>query len=207
MQQKDTSSLPASSALPPWRAALASAISRVDFDIWIALALIFVGWFVLETLQVVWGPMKHSVHFYDLGTIIKNPTLLFTGVEGERGTNTVIFTLLCFAALIALLTPYFWRARFSWFALFAPLVLIAVCALLLYARAPGDILPEQSGGDTIANDLRHFANHLFHRAAAGMARKVTLGAGGYLALIGSVYLAARAVRSFLKHRTGGRSPA
>jgi hypothetical protein len=197
--QNEIPRMAASAAPPSWQTALAAAVGRVDFDAWAAIALIVVGWFVLDTVQVAW-PMKHGIAFYDIAVIIKTPMRLFTGVSGARGVSSVLFTLICLATLLATLTPYIWRNRFAWLACIAPLALIVLCALLLYVRTPPDLFPTQGGGDTLGNDVRHLANHLFHRATAGVARKVTVGAGVYLALIGSVYLAVRGIRRYRSWR-------
>jgi hypothetical protein len=197
--QNETPPMPASALRPSWQTTLTGALKRVEFDAWAGIALIVVGWFVLDTVQVTF-PMKHGIPFYDIAVIIGAPSRIFTGVSGERGMATVLFTLLCLATLLLTLTPYVWRSPHAWLTSVAPLALIVFCALLVYARTPPDLFSTHGGGDTLGNDLRHFANHLFHRATAGMARKVTLGAGAYLAVIGSVYLAVRGVRRYRRWR-------
>lgn len=178
-----------------------SALARIDGLTWAAVTLTFAGWFLLETLRVQWGPIDRGVPFYDLVVVIGAPATLFTGIQGHRGFGTVLFVMVCCITLLAPLLPYFWRSRFAWLAAAAPLVLMLIAALLLYARtSDSSLLPHGGLTDTIANDVRHLARHLLHHARESVARKVTFAAGGYLAALGCLYLAARGVRSFLTHR-------
>jgi hypothetical protein len=184
----------------PWYVAVVGAIRRVDWDAQAAIALTLIGWFLLDTLRLTWGPVEHAIPFYEVPLLLASPARLLTGFEGQRGTGTVLFTLLCFGALLAPLAPYFWRARSAWLGWSAPFALIVICAGLLYLRMSGDFF-RMGGGDTLANDLRHIGNHLLHRAGAGVAHRVTFAAGGYLALLSSAYLAVRGIRGWRNHRS------
>jgi hypothetical protein len=183
-----------------WRASLASALVKVDGATWAAVGLTFAGWFLLDTLRVVWGPMDHRIAFYDVAAVIGSPVRLFTGLEGSHPPATVLFMLLCGATLFAPVSPCLLRHRFAWLAGTAPLALMVGCAVLLYVRTSGDVFAARGIGDTIGNDLRHLASHLIGNASARASSHVTLASGGYLALLSSLYLAARAIRGFQNHR-------
>jgi hypothetical protein len=179
-----------------WRATLASALSKVDWGTWAAVGMTFAGWFLLDTLRVVWGPMDHRIAFYEVAAVIGSPVRLFTGLEGNHPPATVLFMLLCGVTLFAPLSPYLSRHRFAWLGGIVPLALMVGCAALLYVRTSGDVFAARGIGDTIGNDLRHLASHLIGNASARASSHVMLASGGYLALLSSLYLAARAIRGF-----------
>ena len=184
----------------PWR-----AVKNVDTASWFAASLTFAGWFLLDTLRIEWGPIERRVPIYDVGVLIGSPLQIVTGLEGKAGAGTVLFGLLCCVTLLAPALPHLWRNRFASLAGAAPFALILGCALLLYARTSGDFFVGGGGPvDTIANDLRHLANHVVHNAGAAFSHRVTFVAGGYLALFSSLYLAARAVRNFRTYRSQSR---
>jgi hypothetical protein len=192
-----TSAVPTAQASQSAFAPFASALARIDVATWAALIAIVLGWFLLETLRVEWGPIDRRVPFYDLAVVVSSPMTLFTGTEGHRGLGTVLFVTLCCISLLMPLLPYVWRNRFAWLASAAPLALMLVAAFLLYTRTSDSLPPPDSGlADTIAHDVRHLANHILHHARESVARKVTFAAGGYFAVLGSLYLGARGVRGF-----------
>lgn len=167
-----------------------ASATRLGTGPWVALMLTCLGWFAFDTLRVVWGPISHGVHFYDMADVIGHPARLFSGLEANRGgITTVLFILLCVAALMAPWALSVRRDRLARLGWFAPLALMVCVALILKTRTSGDLFAESGFVDTLGNDVRHFANHVFRGANAAVAQKVTLAAGGYLALLSSFYLA------------------
>jgi hypothetical protein len=194
-----------STARSPWYAPFASAVAPIDAPTWIALGATVIGWFLLDTLRIEWGPIDRRVPFYDLAVIIGSPVRLLTGVDGHRGFSTALFVTLCCVTLLTPLLPSFWRSRFAWLTWIAPFAVMLSAALLLHSRTSNDSFPAGVGfSDTIANDLRHLTNHIFHHARESVARKVTLAAGGYVASIGTLYLAVRGIRGFRAFRNGSK---
>jgi hypothetical protein len=80
-------------------------------------------------------------------------------------------------------------ARRAWLGWLAPLALMVCVALIMKTRTSGDLFQESGFVDTLGNDVRHLANHMFRGANAAVAQKVSVAAGGYLALLSSLYLA------------------
>jgi len=168
---------------------------------WVAVSCVFAGWFLLDTLRVVWGPIDRRVPFYDLAAVLEAPIRLFTGIDGHRGFGTVLFVALCCLTLITPLAPHFWRNRFAWLTWIAPLVLMIVAAYLLHSRTADEATAGAVGlADTLVNDVKHLASHVLHHARASVARKVTFASGGYVAVVGALYLAARGIHGFRSHR-------
>jgi hypothetical protein len=181
------------------RTALVSALKDVEVPTWAAISLIFVGWFLLDTLRVDWGPLQHHIAFYQMAAVIGSPVRLFTGVE-RYGLGTALFVLLCCATALAPAAPYLRRHRFAWIGGTAPLILMVLCAIFVQARVSGDIFPAHGAlADTLSNDLRHLASHLLGNASASASRHVSFVSGGYLSLLASLYLSARALKGFPFH--------
>lgn len=166
--------------------------------VWLALVCVLSGWFLLDTLHVSAGPIDHGVRFYQLAAIISRPVRLFTGVDHGYGFGTALFGLVCVAALLAPLAPLYARDRRAWLGHFAPLALLLACALLLYARTSGEFWATSNEPEAISNDLIRFANDLIHRGGDIAARRVAIGAGGYLAFVGSAVLALRGILHYRK---------
>lgn len=189
---------------PRW---LSSVPARLEAGAWIALTLTCIAWFALDTLRVEWGPVSHGVRFYDMADVIGHPARLFNGLEAHRGEiPTVLFTLLCIAALIAPAALSALRNRFVWLGYCAPLLLMFGVALILKTRTSGELFQESGFGDTLGNDVRHLANHVFRGASATVAQTVTVGSGGYLAMFSSCYLAWCAVQRIRKRTAPQREP-
>ena len=186
---------------------LSSVTARLETRPWIALILTCIAWFALDTLRVEWGPVSHGVRFYDMADVIGHPARLFSGLEGHRGeVPTVPFTLLCIAALIAPAALSMRGERLAWLGYCAPLILIVCVALLLKARTSGGLFQESGFIDTLGNDVRHLANHVFRGASATVAQTVTVGSGGYLALFSSCYLAWCGLRRIRNRIASHREP-
>lgn len=178
-------------------------VGQADLLFWPSLLAVAIGWFFLDTLHVSVGPIEHGVRFYDLAAIIGKPVRLFTGVDGSRGFGTFVFALLCCASLAAALSPFWRHERVALLGPTVPLALMLACALLLYARTSGEILTTTNDPAAITNDIFRFANDLIHRGGAIAARRVRIGAGGYLAFVGALALAVRAIGTWRKS-TGPR---
>jgi hypothetical protein len=182
----------AQSAWIPW----VRAAGQLDALTWLALACIVMGWFFLDTLSVAVGPVKHAARFYDMAALIDNPLQLFLGIDRSHLLEVIAFTLLCLATLCTPLAPYLSRARTAWLAYPAPLGLMVVCGAWLYARTSGDFFDTPATAAGLTSDVFRLANDLLHRGSQPVARAVSIGAGSYLALLGSVFLTLRGLRGY-----------
>jgi hypothetical protein len=181
------------SAAPPTLAArLLKAAGQIELASKIAIACIFFGWFLLDTLVVTLGSLQHGVRFFDISAVIADPSRMFFGLQGS--VHRVFFIPLCLAALAAPLLPHFGRMRALWLSYLAPLALMLVCGALLFSRTSGDFIAAPSNAGRVAGNLIQFANDLLHRGGDLVARHVSIGIGGYLALVAGIVLALRGVR-------------
>jgi hypothetical protein len=172
------------------------AASRLNGITWLALICLAAGWFYLDTLVVTAGPWRRAVHFYDLAAIIANPMQLFLGINHAHLPEVIILTLVCLGVLCTPLAPYLSRSREAWLAYLAPLALMLICGGWLYARTSGDFFTTAADTGTLTSDVVRFANDLFHRGSQPIARRVSLGAGSYVAIIGCLFLAYYGIRRY-----------
>jgi hypothetical protein len=177
-------------------ARIASAAAELEGIAKFAIICVFFAWFFIDTLVVSVGSLKHGVRFFDASAVIADPTRMFFSIDTTFGV--VLFCLLCCLCLIAPLAPHLWRNRVAWLGYLAPLVLIVVCGLLLYSRTSGEILATPSDASSFTSSVMGFANKLLQRGSDLVSRHVAVGAGGYVALFGSLVLGYQGVRQFLR---------
>jgi len=172
------------------------AARRVDGRTWLAMACIIAGWFFLDTLSVTAGPIRQSVRFYDLAALISNPLQLFSGIDAAHRWQVIGFALLCILVLLAPLVPQAMSRREAWLANLAPLAFMVACGTFLYIQTSGDFITQPADDSGVASDVVRFANKVLRRGSEPIARHVAVGAGIYVALAGSVFLAWRGISRF-----------
>jgi hypothetical protein len=145
----------------------------------LAIGGILIGWFFIDYLVVSLGSLHHGVKFFDMSAMIADPARLFLGVDSSM--QRLLFSIICLACLGApLVAPQLLRDRVAWLAYLAPLALIALCAALLYSQTSAEV----------------FAGDIVQHGGGLAAKHISLGAGGYLALLGSLILGIQGVRRF-----------
>ena len=182
------------SRVPVFGARVLRAVLALDSSTKLALVCCFFGWFFMSTLGVSLGSLQHGVRFYDLAAVIGDPTRLFFGVDATF--QRLVFGGLCFLCLLAPLSPHVVQWRTAWLAYLAPLGLMVLCAVLLYAKNSGEFFPTSSNSQLMSDNLMRLANRLVRRSSAVISHHVALGAGCYLALIGGLVLAIQGVTRF-----------
>jgi hypothetical protein len=175
-------------------ARLSRAASEVDTVSKFALLCILFGWFLLNTLVVTLGSLQHGVRFFDISSVISDPSRLFFGVQGF--TRRVLFAAMCLLCLLAPLLPHLRRGRANWLGYLAPLTLMILCGVFLYWRTSGDLFATPGDAGRAGSNLIRFANGLLHQGSELVARHVSVGIGGYVALMASIVLALRGIRRF-----------
>jgi hypothetical protein len=182
-------------AAPPTLAArLLKAAGQIELASKIAIVCVFFGWFLVQTLAVTLGSLQHGVRFFDISAVIADPSRMFFGLQGS--VHRVFFIPLCIVCLVAPLLPHISRARVLWLSYIAPLALMLICGVLLFWRTSGEFIAAPSNASRAAGNIIQFANDLVHHGGDLVARHVSIGIGGYLALAASVVLALRGVRRF-----------
>lgn len=164
----------------------------------LALVCIFFGWFLLSTVVVSLGALQHSVRFFDLGAVIADPARLFYGVDSV--SKRIAFGAVCFAALCAPFWPSVDGRRQAWLGYMAPLLLMLVCGVVLYVKTSGEMFADPARADSVAHTVIRFANVMARHGGSLVARHITVGAGAYLSLLGSVFLSVRGARGYAGQR-------
>lgn len=156
--------------------------------LWAGTAGLFLGWFVLDTLVVRAGPIRHSLKFYEMSALIADPPGVLFGIGAGHALHSISFGLLCAACLLGPLAARRLPARSARAVHALPLALMLVCAAVLYWRTAGDLLATPDRATPIASDLWRLANHVLNRGAAVASRSVSAGVGAWLALASSVWM-------------------
>jgi len=182
-------------AFSPARKAVRGA-ARWDPLTWLAVICLLLGWFYVKCLIVWVSGIEHGVRFYDLPAIILKPSQLFFGVRRYYLLLALPFGALCLGCIYALTLPYQGSSRKSWLLHLLPLIVLAGCYAALYHRTGQDLI--RTDPDKVAGDLTRLTNDLWNRGAGVVARHVAVAGGAYVALAGSLFLAARGIRQYLK---------
>jgi hypothetical protein len=117
---------------------------------------------------------------------------MFFGLQGSL--HRMFFIPLCVICLCAPLLPHVRRTKALWLSYAAPLALMVTCGVLLFSRTSRDFIAAPSNAGRVGGNLIQFANDLVHRGGDLVARHVSIGVGGYLALAASIVLALQGVR-------------
>ena len=165
-----------------------SSEHRVNPLVLSAVAGIFMGWFVLDTLVIQIGPVRHTLRFFEMLAAILDPAHVLMGLDSGHTGSSIVFGLVCATLLLACLARSLPPQRLGPMVLSAPLALMLFSAVLLYARMPGDLFANPGSSTPLVSDLVRLANDVFNRGAAAITR-VSAGAGLWLAALSSVVLA------------------
>ena len=129
---------------------------------------------------------------FDISAVIADPSRMFFGLQGFL--HRMFFIPVCLVCLSAPLLPHVRRVRMLWLGYAAPLALMVTCGVLLFSRTSRDFIAAPSNAGRVGGNLIQFANDLVHRGGDLVARHVSIGVGGYLALAASMVLALQGVR-------------
>ncbi len=166
---------------------LALAVGQLGMFAMLSMLVVLIGWFFTETLVLTLGPVRHGLRFFEIASVIDNPASLF-GV-GDSSPLNLIFGALCLLCLLAPLLPQWTSKRGVWVAHWAPLILLLVAGGIVYYKASSALFPEPANADVITKDLMRLANDVIHRGGGLVVQRISIGPGGYLALLGSIALA------------------
>jgi hypothetical protein len=198
MEKPNSLELPSNTETQKRRLArLLTAAGELDGLSKFGIICIFFAWFFIDTLVVSVGSVKHGVRFFDASAVIADPTRMFFSIDTSFGV--IVFALVCCLCLMGPLAPHIWRNRLAWLAYLLPLILIVVCGLLLYSKTSGEIVATPGDASGLRGSVMTFANKILQRGSDLVSRHVAVGAGGYVALLGSLVLGYQGMRRFL-HR-------
>ncbi len=166
---------------------------RVDPLVLIALAGIFLGWFVLDTLVIRIGPVCHTLKFYEMLAAVIDPSRVLIGLDSGHLFSSTVFGLVCATLLLACHVRSLPPRRLRPMLVCAPLLLMLLTAFLLFMRLPGDLFAGPGRGAPILSDLARLANDVFNRGAAAITR-ASAGDGLWISGTACVLLAWKGYR-------------
>jgi hypothetical protein len=182
-------------------------LRQVDRATWSATLCVVVGWFFMATLVTTFGPVRHAYHFFDLLTVMRDPTWLLHGMGSSHPLEAIAFGLVNLAVIALPLAPYVHHTRSTWLLCAAPLALMLLCGIVLYARTSGPYVEATGSGGALGDYIARLGNSVALRAAASISRHISLGMGAYLSFIASVFLAVKGAREFRARADVLASPA
>ncbi len=171
--------------------------ARLDWAVLLALACVVCGWFLMASLITDLGVMQLQFRFYNVLTLMHSPGAIATGAYGGRATlDAWLFGTLCGLAVLAALAPLVSRRKVAWLGCVAPFALMALCGAILYHGLSQDLIADNGSLGETGSRFIHFANSLVSKVGNAVARQVHVGAGGYLSLAASAFLAIKGLRAY-----------
>jgi hypothetical protein len=155
-----------------------------------------VSWFALDSLVTDLRFARLGFRFYNVLTLMRSPDRILSG-PGEGGTlDAWLFGAVCAVCLLAALAPLVLSQRRAWLGCVAPFALMVVAGAVLYHGFTQDFIADSGSlGDT-GSQLIRFANSLASQVGNVVARRVHVGAGGYLGLAATAVLAVKGIAGY-----------
>jgi hypothetical protein len=166
---------------------------------WAALLALALGWFWLATLVTAFGPVQQLVHFYEMGTVLRDPSWLVHGMGSHR-----IEAFVCgvFSGAVLLTPVYAHRVgtRAAWLLYLLPLVLMLLCGGILYSKTSQPYVTAGASSGVFGAFAAHVANEVLGRGADTIAKHISVGIGGYVSLAAALFLAFTGVKQYAAYQ-------
>src|SRR5580704_15116741 len=123
---------------------------NVDHAALAAVGAIGVGWFLMATLVVNFGPWRQSIHFYDVWAVIQDPGGRLSGVNRPHAFATLAFGILCAAAIFAPAISIIHKRRDAGWTYMIPFVLMIISGVTLYAKTSSSYFPTDADSHSLS---------------------------------------------------------
>lgn len=172
----------------------AGLTARFGLPTLVALALLAIGWFFINTVSIqVSSSYGIGLSFWKVLGMLNAPNGVMSALKGGGG-SAGIYGFLCIGALLAPLAPQFWADKRAHLGGVLPLAFMLLVALMIYMGINDDVKQAQGAASMFGGEqAARMVNDMLSEAM----RAFSLGAGAYLALLASLYLAGRGVMKFL----------
>src|SRR5471032_339176 len=163
----------------------------------VAMAALLPGWFVLNTVAIqVSSDYGVGRSFWKILAVVNSPAGLMASLGG--GGSNGIYGFLCIVALIAPLAPQVWNDKRAHLGGLLPLAFMLLVAVMVYLGISDSMKQAQGmagamGGAQAARMADSMGGEMLREAM----RAISVGIGGYLSLVASLYLAGRGAIKFL----------
>lgn len=176
-------------------------VERFGMPLLAAMALLIVGWFVLNTLSIQLSPRNSiNLSFWQILAIVNAPDGVVQAVSaGRNGSNGGgIYSVVALLSLLGPLARFFWKDPRAHLGGALPLLCMALVAAMIYSGIHDSMKDEQMAALSLGGaQATAILKDMNDRLLAEMLKAITIGAGGYLSLLVSLYLAAKGVIQFL----------
>jgi hypothetical protein len=174
---------------------------NLDHAALIALCAVALGWFFMSTLVVDFGLWQESIRFYQVWALIRDPAGQLSGVNSAGTPAALVFGLVCAAAVLAPVICMRYRHPATLLTYLLPFVVMAVSGAVLYSQGSMNTVVADSGAHSASAFIARIAQAAISRASDAVATRVSVGAGAYLALLGSCFLM---LRGLTKYRSAAK---
>lgn len=176
-------------------------ISRVGHTTLVALALLAIAWFFLNTISIrISVSQSAGITFYELLKIINN-SVSIRSIGGLGGYGAGLYGLLAWVALLAPLTPHFLTNRSAPLGYLAPLAYMLSLVAYAYVKFKNEITKSAeistNFGNLFGQQASEMAQDMLNEMVTQALNAISLGAGFYVALAVSVYLAFIGIKKYL----------
>jgi hypothetical protein len=179
----------------------AGLTARFGMPTLVAMAVLLAGWFFLNTVAIqVSAEYGMGLSFWKILGVLNAPAGLMSGLGslGAGGGSSGIYGFLCVVALVAPLAPQFWKDKRAHLGGLLPLAFMLLVAAMVYFGISDSMKQAQGmagafGGAQAARMADSMGSAMLREAM----RAISIGAGGYLSLLASLYLAGRGTIKFL----------
>jgi uncharacterized membrane protein (GlpM family) len=157
----------------------------------VAMALLVVGWFFLNTVSVKMIGVKAGMTFWQILSVVNSPMAGMAALGGGS-SNTGIYGLLAVLALLGPLVRYFWKDRRAYLAGLLPLFFMVFVGIMIYVGIMDIGAQSGLGGKEAAKMAADIAKSTLDA--------IGIGLGGYLSVAVSLYFAGTSGMKFLAYR-------
>jgi hypothetical protein len=175
----------------------------IDHAALAALGVIVIAWFLMATLVVDFGLWQQKIRFYDVWAVIQDPGGRLSGVNRPHLLTTLGFGIVCAAAVLAPAAAIFYQRKDAWLTYFIPFVVMTISCAVLYYKSSGSYFHADADAHSASAYLARVAQAVVTRTQDAVATRISIGAGAYVAMLCSCYLALRGLNSF---RANTRAP-
>lgn len=173
-------------------------VARFGMPTLAAMAALVIGWFVLNTVWIqVSSGYGVGMSFWTILGVVNSPNGTMAGLNGGGGSSG-LYGFLCIVALVAPLAPQFWHDRRAHLGGLLPLAFMLLVAFMVY-HGISDGMQQARGlaGDLGNASAQRMVDDMGREMLRAALQAISIGAGAYLALLASLFLAVKAVIKFL----------
>ncbi len=176
----------------------ASLRARFGLATLFAMTVLLLGWFVLNSITVqLSSHYSTGMSFWKLLGVLNAPDGLIDAFNGGS-SGSGIYGFMCVVALVAPLAPQVWNDRRAHLGGVLPLAFMLFVALMIYLGINDGLKQAQGAAGFLGGaQAARMAESLGSMMLQNALRAISIGAGVYLSLLASLFLAGRGAMKFL----------